>query len=56
MELMCAFCLNVRKDEVAKAITIINGQAACFDHMYYCQYGEYNKIRALIEHDVPNNH
>jgi len=49
--LYCAFCLKVRKNDLNRAVTIINGQACCMDHMYYVQGGEYNRILAIIEGD-----
>lgn len=49
--LYCGFCLVVRKDDLSRAITIINGQACCFDHMYYVQGNEFNRILAIIKSD-----
>lgn len=49
--LYCGFCLVVRKDDLKRAVTICNGQACCFDHLYYVQGGEYNRILEIIKKD-----
>lgn len=49
--LKCSFCINVRKKRPDDAITVINGQAACHDHMYYAQSGEYSRILEVIRKD-----
>ena len=49
--LYCAFCLVVRKDDLSRAVTICNGQACCFDHLYYVQGAEFNRILAIIKLD-----
>jgi hypothetical protein len=53
--LYCAFCLVVRKNDLKRAVTICNGQACCFDHLYYVQGGEYNKILEIIKQDTPKS-
>jgi hypothetical protein len=49
--LYCCFCLVVRKDDLSRAVTIMNGQACCFDHSYYAQTGDFNRILELIKRD-----
>lgn len=56
MDLFCAFCIVVRKDDVKKAETIINGQAVCGDHFYYVQGGEHGRIVAVIRLDEGKKH
>lgn len=51
MDLYCGFCLTIRASAPDKAITIMNGQACCRDHMYYVQGGEFNRILAYIKLD-----
>lgn len=53
--LYCAFCLVVRKNDLNRAVTICNGQACCFDHLYYVQGGEYNRILEIIKRDTPKS-
>lgn len=49
--LKCSFCLNVRKNKPQDAVTVINGHAACDDHLYYVQGGEHGRILTLIKKD-----
>jgi hypothetical protein len=49
--LKCCFCLNVRKNEPSPAITVLNGQAVCHDHMYYVQGGSYTAVLTQIKRD-----
>jgi hypothetical protein len=49
--LYCVFCLEVRKNDLQRAVTIMNGQACCFDHLYYVQGGEYSRILKIIKLD-----
>jgi len=36
MELKCCLCLHIRT-RAERAVTILNGQAVCYDHMTYVQ-------------------
>lgn len=51
MDLYCAFCLEVRKDAPERAVTIINGIAACFDHTYHIRDGAFHKALVQIKLD-----
>lgn len=46
----CVFCLFVRA-EAKEAITVMNGQAVCFDHTYYVQGGDFARILAVVKRD-----
>jgi hypothetical protein len=52
--LKCAFCITIRKDKPNDALTVINGQSVCHDHMYYMQdsnAGPYIRIKTIITRD-----
>lgn len=49
--LKCGFCITVRKRKPEDAITVVNGQACCHDHMYYAQGGDFNDILARVKRD-----
>lgn len=49
--LKCGFCIVVRKKRPEDALTIVNGQAVCHDHMYHAQGGEFTTILARVQRD-----
>lgn len=51
MDLICVFCLFVRKQNAEKAVTIMNGQAVCGDHVYYTRSGEFTHALAMVVRD-----
>lgn len=50
LPVQCVFCLFVRA-EVKAAITVMNGQAVCFDHTYYVQGGDFARILGVVKRD-----
>lgn len=51
MDLYCVFCMHVRPTEPLRAITVLQGQAVCYDHAYYAQGEPFNTILAVIKRD-----
>lgn len=49
--LKCAFCIVIRKRKPENAITTVNGQAVCHDHMHYVQDIQFNNILERIRRD-----
>jgi len=51
MELKCCLCLHHRipEDSDGNAITIINGQAVCYQHMGYVQGGQFTRVLGAIK-------
>lgn len=41
MSLQCAICLYVNEGGAPDAVTVINGQAVCYDHMGYVGGGAF---------------
>jgi hypothetical protein len=48
--LYCCFCLHLPAAESEPAITVINGQAVCYDHMGIAQGGDFSaKLGILLK-------
>jgi hypothetical protein len=54
MPLKCVFCFFVRKEPV-QALTVMNGQAVCYNHSYYVQGGEFMRALTIIQRDEQRN-
>jgi hypothetical protein len=46
--LHCCLCLHSREGVAAEAVTIMNGQAVCYDHMGYVQGGAFSAALAAV--------
>lgn len=49
--LSCCLCLHARKGVAEEAITIINGQAVCEDHMSYVQGDNFSSALATVKRE-----
>lgn len=43
MKLKCCICLHIKEGIAEDAVTIINGQAVCYDHMGNVQGGLFSE-------------
>jgi hypothetical protein len=52
--LYCALCYFVRSD-AEEAVTVINGQAVCDDHLGYVQGGVFTQALILVKRNEPGD-
>jgi len=54
MKLYCCLCLHARAGTANDAVTVINGQAVCYDHMGYVQGGQFTIALGLVKEQEPD--
>lgn len=51
-DLRCCLCLHARTGEALSAVTVMNGQAVCYDHMGYVQGGLFTQALARLLDEI----
>lgn len=52
MTLHCSICLYVRTGVAPEAVTVINGQAVCYDHMGYVAGGGHSSALRIALNEL----